>query len=325
MLAVTLVPTLRSYLQQQNEYSALQAKVRRAAPYGRPADPRAGAQWNDPAYVEQQARERLKFVRAGRAVLHRHRRRPGAHAHAPTPRSPRRRPRTCRTRRGTASCGSPWSSPTGPPARTAPRPPAPAAPPRAPRHRDQQPARPAHPAGGPRRPARRRAAARPARRAASPRWPTAARAARPTCCAPSPGCPTARRSRRRTTPPAPGSPARSAPWRPAGMMREMTDRLGRDPELAAAYQRGPRGLPAPPRPSWATCPRSRASPPAACRPGSSACTCWSATRWPPAPGSTRSATRRSRRCRSGGRPGPACAGTDEPEAGEAEDPAGAGS
>ena len=40
------------------------------------------------------------------------------------------------------------------------------------------------------------------------------------------------------------------------------------------------------------------SAPAACRTGSSACTCWSGTRWPPAPASTRSATRRSRCCRA---------------------------
>src|SRR6478672_6919155 len=40
-------------------------------------------------------------------------------------------------------------------------------------------------------------------------------------------------------------------------------------------------------PSWVPCPRSRAPPPAACRPGSSACTCWWATRSPPAPASTR--------------------------------------
>ena len=47
-------------------------------------------------------------------------------------------------------------------------------------------------------------------------------------------------------------------------------------------------------PSSVTCPRSPGSRPAACRPGSSACTCSSPTRSPPGPGSTRSATRRSR-------------------------------
>ena len=64
MLAVTLVPTLRSYLQQQNQYSALQAKVTEQR---RTVDQltRERAQWDDPAYVEQQVRERLKFVRPG--------------------------------------------------------------------------------------------------------------------------------------------------------------------------------------------------------------------------------------------------------------------
>ena len=64
MLAVTLVPTLRSYLQQQSEYTALQAKVseqRRSVE----ALTRERKQWDDPAYVEQQVRERLKFVRQG--------------------------------------------------------------------------------------------------------------------------------------------------------------------------------------------------------------------------------------------------------------------
>jgi cell division protein FtsB len=64
MLAVTLVPTLRSYLQQQSEYTALQAKVseqRRSVE----ALTRERKQWDDPAYVEQQVRERLKFVRPG--------------------------------------------------------------------------------------------------------------------------------------------------------------------------------------------------------------------------------------------------------------------
>jgi cell division protein FtsB len=64
MLAVTLVPTLRSYLQQQHEYTALQAKVseqRRSVD----ALTRERKQWDDPAYVEQQVRDRLKFVRPG--------------------------------------------------------------------------------------------------------------------------------------------------------------------------------------------------------------------------------------------------------------------
>ena len=64
MLAVTLVPTLRSYLQQQNQYSALQAKVTEQRHTVEQLT-RERAQWDDPAYVEQQVRERLKFVRPG--------------------------------------------------------------------------------------------------------------------------------------------------------------------------------------------------------------------------------------------------------------------
>jgi cell division protein FtsB len=64
MLAVTLVPTLRSYLQQQSEYTALQAKVGQQR-QSVEALTRERKQWDDPAYVEQQVRERLKFVRPG--------------------------------------------------------------------------------------------------------------------------------------------------------------------------------------------------------------------------------------------------------------------
>lgn len=64
LLAVTLVPTLRSYLRQQGEIDALRGQV---------TEQRAGvsdlqkeqARWNDDAYVMQQARERLKFVKVG--------------------------------------------------------------------------------------------------------------------------------------------------------------------------------------------------------------------------------------------------------------------
>jgi cell division protein FtsB len=64
MLAVTLVPTLRSYLRQQGEIDAMRATVarQRAAVDGLREQK---AQWADPAFVEQQARERLKFVKVG--------------------------------------------------------------------------------------------------------------------------------------------------------------------------------------------------------------------------------------------------------------------
>ena len=100
--------------------------------------------------------------------------------------------------------------------------------------------------------------------AGSPAWRTAARAASPTCCAPSPGCPTARPSRRRTTPPAPGSPARSSTLETAGVMREMTERLGPRRGARGGLRAGARALPARSVPSSATCPRSTGSPRAAC-------------------------------------------------------------
>ena len=64
MLAVTLVPTLRSTLKQRSQISDLRSQL---AQQGRTvaALQREQRQWTDPAYVEQQARERLKFVRAG--------------------------------------------------------------------------------------------------------------------------------------------------------------------------------------------------------------------------------------------------------------------
>jgi hypothetical protein len=64
MLAVTLVPTLRSYLRQQGEIDAMRAKVAQQQ-----KDVNAlkaeRSQWDDPAFVQQQARERLKMVHVG--------------------------------------------------------------------------------------------------------------------------------------------------------------------------------------------------------------------------------------------------------------------
>ncbi len=64
MLAVTLVPTLRSLIQQRNDTAVLAAQV-----VDQQADvaalERQAALWRDPAYIEVQARERLKFVRIG--------------------------------------------------------------------------------------------------------------------------------------------------------------------------------------------------------------------------------------------------------------------
>jgi cell division protein FtsB len=64
LLAVTLVPTLRSYLRQQGEIDALREQVtNQRAQVGELQ--KEQARWNDDAYVMQQARERLKFVKVG--------------------------------------------------------------------------------------------------------------------------------------------------------------------------------------------------------------------------------------------------------------------
>jgi cell division protein FtsB len=64
VLVVLLAPTLRSYFAQRGEIGALERQVaqgeERVAALEAERD-----RWRDPAYVEQQARERLKFVRPG--------------------------------------------------------------------------------------------------------------------------------------------------------------------------------------------------------------------------------------------------------------------
>ena len=66
----------------------------------------------------------------------------------------------------------------------------------------------------------------------------------------------------------------------SGLMREMADRLAEDPALADGVRRGPRALPVGARRARRGAGDRRASPPAACPTGSSACTCWPARRWP---------------------------------------------
>jgi cell division protein FtsB len=64
MLAVTLLPTLRSLIQQRSDTAALQDKVQQQRQTVQDLE-RQAALWKDPAYIEVQARERLKFVRVG--------------------------------------------------------------------------------------------------------------------------------------------------------------------------------------------------------------------------------------------------------------------
>ena len=64
MLAVTIVPTLRSLVQQRGDTAALREKVAEQRQTVQQLE-RETALWKDPAYIEVQARERLKFVRVG--------------------------------------------------------------------------------------------------------------------------------------------------------------------------------------------------------------------------------------------------------------------
>ncbi len=63
-LAVLVGPTLRAYISQRQDIAALQEQV---ASQREQIDQLRTEQtrWEDPAYVEQQARERLKFVKVG--------------------------------------------------------------------------------------------------------------------------------------------------------------------------------------------------------------------------------------------------------------------
>ncbi len=64
VLAVLLGPTLHSYLAQRGTISDMRAQV--ADQQSRVEDLRTEARhWQDPEYVEQQARKRLKFVKVG--------------------------------------------------------------------------------------------------------------------------------------------------------------------------------------------------------------------------------------------------------------------
>ena len=64
MLAVTLLPTLRSLIQQRGDTAALQDRVTQQRQTVQELE-REVTLWKDPAYIEVQARERLKFVRVG--------------------------------------------------------------------------------------------------------------------------------------------------------------------------------------------------------------------------------------------------------------------
>jgi len=64
MLAITLIPAVRSTLNQHGQINDLRDRLaqQRKTVVALQQEQR---QWSDPAYVEQQARERLKLVRVG--------------------------------------------------------------------------------------------------------------------------------------------------------------------------------------------------------------------------------------------------------------------
>jgi cell division protein FtsB len=64
MLAITLIPAVRSTLNQRGQINDLRDALARQR-QSVAALQQEQRQWSDPAYLEQQARERLKFVRVG--------------------------------------------------------------------------------------------------------------------------------------------------------------------------------------------------------------------------------------------------------------------
>ena len=64
VLVVLLAPTVRSYFAQRSEIAALERQVVQGQERVAQLEVER-ERWEDPAYVEQQARERLKFVRPG--------------------------------------------------------------------------------------------------------------------------------------------------------------------------------------------------------------------------------------------------------------------
>lgn len=63
-LVVLVAPTLRAYVQQKSDINALRDKVAQQKVTVEELQEEQ-ARWEDPAYVEQQARTRLKFVKVG--------------------------------------------------------------------------------------------------------------------------------------------------------------------------------------------------------------------------------------------------------------------
>lgn len=64
VLMLMLIPTLRGYLSQRAQIAALEEEVATRQENVRTLDAEL-ARWEDPAHIEKQARERLKYVRPG--------------------------------------------------------------------------------------------------------------------------------------------------------------------------------------------------------------------------------------------------------------------
>ncbi|MEP7159953.1 MAG: septum formation initiator family protein [Dermatophilaceae bacterium] len=64
LLALMLVPTVRAWMDQRREIEGMRQRVAAAQQHVKALD-EDKQRWADDAYVEQQARERLKFVRPG--------------------------------------------------------------------------------------------------------------------------------------------------------------------------------------------------------------------------------------------------------------------
>jgi cell division protein FtsB len=78
VFVVALAPSLRVFAEQQNERAQLAAEVEAQQEFVEDLEQDV-ARWDDPSYVEAQARERLYYVKPGRVQLSRDRRRCDRH------------------------------------------------------------------------------------------------------------------------------------------------------------------------------------------------------------------------------------------------------
>ena len=225
LLAVAYTWPVKEYLRQRSELGRLRAET--AATQARVDALQALRQrWADPAYVQAQARERLHFVLPGETAY--------VVLQPDHPAAPQTLPKPTdagAAARGTTSCGTACRAPTRP------------------RRTERATLDGVALSGDGEEPD----GARPGwTRATTPRWPPSWAASRGASSAVAHRCPCGLPDVVRDRAPAAGRHAvpdavlpdlsaggrpPSARWSRPGMMREMTERLGADPELAAAYRR----------------------------------------------------------------------------------------